>query len=389
MKIMTAMYTIRKGGAYARFIMMIEAFLERGWEVHCLSLTPIQIRHPLFHNHFIYWPFSKLHGSLAKVFVLLVFPIWAIGIGLRYRINLIIAFGVLYACIQVFSKYILNKPMVTFIRGESNFGLIMQKMGSPFINLIRKVQSLVFSFSDLIITNNMGLKEDISKKIKKKKRIVEVLFNNIPPMQVPDSRDAILTRVQYKIDKHAKVLVTVGVLNPGKRFELLIGCLKSTGVQNLHLFVVGEGSKEADFRYEKLLKDLTKKLRVEDQVHFTGWVDKEKLNLIFKASDLFVLPSSSEGMPNALLEALGSGLPCIGSDIMGIRDILHYDELLFDPFNERALANKIKNLFTDQGFFDHVKKLCQERKDLFVFDWKERVFKMITSSLIFFKGGGV
>ena len=53
MKVMTAMYTIRRGGAYDRFIMMLEAFLERNCEMHCLSLTPIQIKHSLFHNHML------------------------------------------------------------------------------------------------------------------------------------------------------------------------------------------------------------------------------------------------------------------------------------------------------------------------------------------------
>ena len=48
MKIMTAMYTMRRGGAYDRFIMMLEAFLERNCEMHCLSLTPIQINHSSF-----------------------------------------------------------------------------------------------------------------------------------------------------------------------------------------------------------------------------------------------------------------------------------------------------------------------------------------------------
>ena len=48
MKIMTAMYTMRRGGAYDRFLMMLEAFLERECAVHCLSLTPIQIEHPCY-----------------------------------------------------------------------------------------------------------------------------------------------------------------------------------------------------------------------------------------------------------------------------------------------------------------------------------------------------
>ena len=56
MKIMTAMYTLRRGGAYDRFIMMMEALLERKCHVHCLSLTPIMIDHPHYCNHLVSLP---------------------------------------------------------------------------------------------------------------------------------------------------------------------------------------------------------------------------------------------------------------------------------------------------------------------------------------------
>lgn len=383
MKMMTAMYTMRRGGAYERFIMMIEAFLERGWEVHCLSLTPIRIENPLFHNHFWYWPFKKIDSLQAKFIVLLVFPIWAVWVGFRYRINLLVAFGAIYAFIQGLSKYILRKPMVTLIRGAPNYGLRNQKILPLFLYLNQTIENLGLRFSDLVITNNRGFKEEMLKKLKNAKDInVEILFNNILPMQASDPQKVIQTRAKYGIDESAKIIVTTGILNQWKNIEILIHCLKNIKMENLHLIIVGEGSKKADIRYEMILKELVKKLRIENRVHFTGWVDKGKLNMIFKASDLFVLPSLSEGMPNAMLEALGSGLPCIGSNIMGIRDILQYDELLFDPLNERLLAEKIKSFFTDQRFSNNMKRLCQERKQIFVFDWKEKVFEIITSHFI-------
>ena len=67
MKIMTAMYTIRRGGAYDRFIMMLEAFLDRNCEMHCLSLTPIPITNSYFHNHVMYLPLKSVHGLIAKL----------------------------------------------------------------------------------------------------------------------------------------------------------------------------------------------------------------------------------------------------------------------------------------------------------------------------------
>jgi glycosyltransferase involved in cell wall biosynthesis len=123
---------------------------------------------------------------------------------------------------------------------------------------------------------------------------------------------------------------------------------------------------------------LAKRLGVDKQVLFTGWLEKEDLWKIYQASDLFVLPSLNEGMPNAMLEALGLDLPCLGSRISGVKDILQHEELMFDPSDERAIAEKIQRTLSDNRFFDKIKELCQERKKVFVFDWKEKVFQMVT-----------
>ena len=53
---------------------------------------------------------------------------------------------------------------------------------------------------------------------------------------------------------------------------------------------------------------------------------------------------------------------------------------MFDPLDEKAIAQKIERTFTDSQFFDTVKELCQERKKVFIFDWKEKLFQMTTKS---------
>ncbi|NWF91938.1 MAG: glycosyltransferase family 4 protein [Syntrophaceae bacterium] len=376
------MYTIKRGGAYDRFIMLIEAFLERGCEVHCLSLTPIQIRHPFFHNHVAYWPFSKMNTWQARLFVVSIFPLWALWSGWRNKIDLIVAFGILYAFIQGFSKYLLRKPMVTLIRGDSSFGLRMRNTYPGLLYLNCRIESLGLRFSDSIITNSGGLREEISKKLKTRRHIdVKVLPNNIPTIPVPDPQDLIPTRARYGIPEDAKVLITAGVLNRGKNIETLISCLAKIEMENLHLLITGDGSTKDDFPYREFLEGLTRDLKVENRVHFPGWVEKEELSRIYAASDLFILPSMNEGMPNAMLEALGSDLPCLGSNIPGIRDILYYEELMFDPTDEQAIVNKINQVFSDVKFFNRIRELCRERKQAFTFDWKQKIFQTITEGI--------
>jgi glycosyltransferase involved in cell wall biosynthesis len=380
MKVMTAMYISRKGGSYDRFKMMIESFLEKEWEVHCLSLAPITIEHSLYHNHMIYFPFKKVDGLIARLSVLLIFPVWAIWVGWRNKIDLIIAFGSLYAFIQGFSKWFLKRPMITFIRGNSSFGLQMRNSFRYAVYLNRGIENIGLLFSDRVITNNTAIQEEISKSLGRRNIEVQVLFNDIPPMEIREPEDISKTREKYGIPRDAKVLVTAGILNRGKNIETLIECLPKIQMKDIYVLIVGDGSTEADFRYKDSLQGLAKELGVDKQVLFTGWLEKEELWKIYIACDLFVFPSLSEGMPNAMLEALGVGLPCMGSNIAGIKNILQYEELMFVPQDEKALTNKIQQFFTEKQFFDKVKRLCQQRKDLFVFDWKERAFEMITET---------
>ena len=378
MKIMTAMYTLRRGGAYDRFLTMLEAFLERDCEIYCLSLSPIQIKHSLFHNHVMYFPFKKVDGLIAKLVVLSIFPPWAIWVGWRNKIDLIIAFGSLYAFIQSFAKRFLKKTMITLIRGRSSFGLKIQNSSKWVLYLNKLIENVGLHFSDRVITNNTAIQEEILKDLGGRNIDVQVLYNNIPPMNIREPEDVLQTRDKYRIPGNAKVLMTAGILNPGKNIETLVECVSKIEVKNVYVLIVGDGSREADFPYKDSLIELARRLGVEKQVLFTGWLEKEALWKIYLASDLFVLPSLNEGMPNALLEALGLNLACMGSWIPGIKDILQYEELMFDPEDGRAIADKLRRFLTDEQHAYHILQLCHERRKNFLFDWKETAFQMVT-----------
>jgi glycosyltransferase involved in cell wall biosynthesis len=115
---------------------------------------------------------------------------------------------------------------------------------------------------------------------------------------------------------------------------------------------------------------------VDRQVIFPGWVDKKNQKL---GRLTIALPSA--GGCNIILEALGFDLPCFGSRIPGIRDILLHEELLFDPKDEKALAANIDRYFSDDQHSHYLMELCRERKEKFTFDWKERVFQTVTENV--------
>jgi glycosyltransferase involved in cell wall biosynthesis len=104
-------------------------------------------------------------------------------------------------------------------------------------------------------------------------------------------------------------LITVGRLIPSKRFEFAIDLLaRMQSTYKIDLKVVGDGPERS--RLEARARDLP--------VTFLGHIsDREALANLLRVSDVLLMPSASEGQPNAILEALACGVPVVATDIPG------------------------------------------------------------------------
>jgi len=103
------------------------------------------------------------------------------------------------------------------------------------------------------------------------------------------------------------------------------------------LVLVGDG----DLRSELGAHARQRKVRVD----FRGVVPNHELPNILADADVFVLPSSGEGHPKALLEAMSCGLPCVGTNVLGIREVVHHMENgLLCEVTKEDLASKISQL---------------------------------------------
>ena len=105
--------------------------------------------------------------------------------------------------------------------------------------------------------------------------------------------------------------IAVGRFTPQKNLPALLqGC----ALAGVGLTLVGKGPDEAE------LRALAATLPVP--IRFAGTVDNAELPALLGQHSLFVLPSLHEGLPKVLIEAMASGLICIGSDIPGITDLI-------------------------------------------------------------------
>jgi len=149
------------------------------------------------------------------------------------------------------------------------------------------------------------------------------------------------SRDHVGIPANQRALLWVGRMVPVKGLGTMIQALHQIGKsrEEIHLYLVGDGPQR------KELRSRVQGLGLSDRVHFVGRKKHEELGPWFRAADLTVLPSLSEGIPNVLLESLACGTPFVASRVGGIPEIAgHSAARLVSPENPNELAEGIKSM---------------------------------------------
>ncbi len=149
---------------------------------------------------------------------------------------------------------------------------------------------------------------------------------------------------QYDNPPNQFTLVTVSTLaQMYKGVDVLLNAISICAKGGLHvrLIIVGDGKHRSE------LEAQTQALGLTEQVQFCGQLPagsavREQLDM----ADCFVLPSYQEGLPRAMIEAMARGLPCIGSTVGGIPELLPARDLV-PPNDVHALAEKIREVLTN------------------------------------------
>ena len=142
-------------------------------------------------------------------------------------------------------------------------------------------------------------------------------------------------------------LISTSRLTPRKGLRYLIGALgilrEKFSVTNVEALLIGDGHERES------LEMLAQEQGVADQVKFIGRVPHDKLADWYVQADAFILPSMNEGMSNAMLEALASGLPLLVTHTGGADEVLIEGENGFEIRMRSAedIAEKVKRLLDD------------------------------------------
>ena len=178
-------------------------------------------------------------------------------------------------------------------------------------------------------------------------------INLIPPL-LPFNKSNISKDVLLKdngFDSNNLIILSLGSIKKIKGSDVLLEAFFDLGedyikANNLRLIFVGDGVLRS------ILEKRTVKKGYDNYVKFFGKIPYKKVSDMYKIADVYVIPSKFEGMPISLLEAMFNGLPCIGSDVDGINNLIVHRKngLLFSKQNVSDLTECLKMIFDNKDF---------------------------------------
>ncbi|MGB2987120.1 MAG: glycosyltransferase [Phycisphaerae bacterium] len=186
------------------------------------------------------------------------------------------------------------------------------------------------------------------------------------------------TRAAFQWDDTTFVVGTVGSLTPVKGHITLIRAVARVRqpVPNIRLLIVGDGPQRASLEQQAQVEG------VGDRVHFLGW--REDVSRLMDCMDVYVCSSASEGMNNALLEAMAAGLPIIATDVGDnaamIRDGV--EGQIVKPGSFEAIANTLAIFARSPDLRQRFATAAKTRANDYDFDEKVRAYEAYYQALL-------
>lgn len=157
-------------------------------------------------------------------------------------------------------------------------------------------------------------------------------------------------RAQYGLPQNKRIILYVGVFDQRKNIGWLIHEWLSGKGFGLNAILVAVGPQSRDDPQGSFKQQL--KLQAQRNGDLISIKDEAAAVAdYYRAADLFIMPSLSEGLPNAVLEAMASGLPCVAANVSGTREIVEHGRTgyLFEADDLEGLHAALHKVFEEAG----------------------------------------
>lgn len=222
----------------------------------------------------------------------------------------LVFFGIPNGPIALHLKYKYNLPYIVRFGGGDIPGA--QKRFKYIYMVLSPIIRRIWKEADALIANSEGLKKRALCFEDKYK--VSIIENGVDNKFFAPEKRAQNEEIQ---------ILFVSRLIEGKGLQFIIPHLNeiqekvySNCQRHIKLIIVGDGP------YRNELERLMQTTGTQKLVSFEGRKDKQQVKRYYQKSDVFILPSLSEGMPNVVLEAMASGLPVLMTPCEGSKELI-------------------------------------------------------------------
>jgi len=242
------------------------------------------------------------------------------------------------------NKELRDKMVYTAHADEYRLGLskflkppLVVRIFSPDLYLMKRVRKSVVL--------NEPLKEKLAKKGIPGEKL-EVIPNGVNVEDFNVSKEEV-ERVRRKYGLEGVIVMFAGTVTPRKGLLELMKAAELLNRKDVLFLIVGNLNLDRDYVQKVMEYAGIKGINAK----FTGFVPYEDLKALYSACDVFVLPSFEEGHSIALIEAMASGKPLIGSNVGGIPMQIKngWNGFLVEPGNVKQLAEKIRYLVENES----------------------------------------
>ncbi len=243
----------------------------------------------------------------------------------------------------LYAKHLTGKPIVLHVHATE-----FDRSGDYPNPYVYNLEKYAFEKADAIITVSNYTKQIIVEKYQIDSEKIYPVYNAM------DFQFNVSQEVKKPIRQ--KIVLFLGRITFQKGPDYFVRAAKKVveKVQNVKFLMVGTGDM-----YTRMI-EMAADLGLGKFFHYTGFLERSKIEQIFKISDVYVLPSVSEPFGLTVLEALKAGVPVIVSKQSGVSEIIK-NAIKVDFWDVDDIANHIINILENEEYKNQLKqKLVEE-----------------------------
>jgi GalNAc-alpha-(1->4)-GalNAc-alpha-(1->3)-diNAcBac-PP-undecaprenol alpha-1,4-N-acetyl-D-galactosaminyltransferase len=324
-KIVFLITSLNSGGAERNLVNLINSFSSK-YEVHLIlfynepKFYKLDKEIVIYHLNDKYSPSKNVFQSVKQN---ISFLRKIIAIFKSNKYNLVISFTTNVNILSILAAKYLSVPCIISERNNPEVYVPNTSW--------RILRNLSYPFSNGLIVQTDLIKSFYQKIVPQEKIIV-----------IPNPIAENLYSLRKTYNERQNIILTVGRIDANKNQRILIEAFANLNTENWKLIIAGDGVLKEEY------KKLTETLGIAAKVDFVGNV--QNIWDYYNQAKIFAFTSNSEGFPNALLEAMSFGLPCVSTDCpSGPSEIIVNDEngYLTELNNKEHLEKSLSKLISN------------------------------------------